>query len=69
MLIFVLYALIVGPYSYCMSGWVTEKHLDMANQEFPGIREFYFILPESERPKTFLELMVRFENAMALVSR
>lgn len=54
------------PYRLDMSGWVTEKHLDMANAEFPGIREFYYALPEGERPKTFIELVFRFENATAV---
>lgn len=43
-----------------MGGWVTEKHLDDADDAFPGIKAFYLDLPEAERPKTFLELMALF---------
>lgn len=43
-----------------MSGWVTERHLDEADEAFPGIRAFWEALPVADRPKTFLELVVMF---------
>jgi hypothetical protein len=43
-----------------VSGFVTEKHLDEADEAFPGIRDFWNSLTTDTRPKTFLELMTLF---------
>lgn len=48
------------PYRMDMSGWVTEKDFEAADEAFPGIVAFYQAMPVGERPKTFLELVVRF---------
>jgi hypothetical protein len=38
-----------------LSGFITERHFDLAEQEFPGITGFYQAC--SPRPGTFLELL------------
>jgi hypothetical protein len=41
-----------------LSGVLTERHLDLAEAEFPGLSRFYErCIP---RPATFLELLARF---------
>jgi len=39
----------------CMSGMVTERDLEAADTEFPGIGALYAGLPE--KPRTFLDLV------------
>ena len=41
-----------------MVGFITERELKRAEEEFPGIVPFLESLPE--RPRTFLELVARF---------
>lgn len=43
-----------------MCGWVTEAHLEMADEAFPGIRSFWLALEPAARPRTFLELVALF---------
>jgi hypothetical protein len=43
-----------------MVGVITERDLDQAEEAFPGIVEFFEAL--SEKPRTFLELVSRFEH-------
>ena len=43
-----------------LKGFVTERHFAMAEEEFPGISSFYAAC--SPKPKTFLDLVVLFEN-------
>jgi len=42
-------------------GWVTENNFGEAEEVFPGIEVFFHSIPEQERPRTFLELVWRFE--------
>jgi hypothetical protein len=41
-----------------MSGYITEKDLDQADEAFPGIKAFFEGL--REKPLTFLELVALF---------
>jgi hypothetical protein len=41
-------------------GFITEVHLDAADLEFPGIKNFYYA--EGSSCRTFLELVVVFER-------
>lgn len=43
-------------------GTITERDLDAAEGEFPGIRAFYLRMPANDLhgPKTFLELLLVF---------
>lgn len=43
-----------------MQGFITESELTQADQEFPGIEDFFAALPI--KPRTFLELVARFEH-------
>ena len=43
-----------------MLGFITERDLDQAEQEFPGIGHFFETM--SPKPRTFLELVSRFEH-------
>lgn len=44
-----------------LEGVITDKHLNLAEREFPGIRGFYLRASEGpEPPATFLDLLVRF---------
>ena len=43
-----------------MVGYITERHLQQAEQEFPGILRYFETL--SPKPRTFLELLSRFEH-------
>jgi hypothetical protein len=43
-----------------MVGVITERDLDQAEEAFPGIVEFFESLPD--KPRTFLELVSRFEH-------
>jgi hypothetical protein len=47
-----------------MRGFITDQHIAEAETEFPGICAFYQALG-SERPKTFLELVVTYLRAVA----
>jgi hypothetical protein len=44
-----------------MVGFITERELERAEQAFPGIVQFLESL--SQKPRTFLELLARFEIA------
>ncbi len=46
-----------------MSGFITEMHLDAAEEDFPGIRAFFAAC--SEKPKTFLELVASYLGMVA----
>ena len=46
-----------------LRGLITEADLPQAEQEWPGLQEFYLRLPLRDRPVTFLELVWRFECA------
>ena len=46
-----------------LQGLVTEVDLPEAEREWPGLRAFLFGLPTGQRPKTFLDLVWRFESA------
>lgn len=43
-----------------MQGVITEKHFEMAERMFPGIRDYYDLL--STKPLTFLELVWAYER-------
>ena len=43
-----------------MSGFITERDLEQADQEFPGILRFFQQLPR--KPRTFLDLLAQFEH-------
>jgi hypothetical protein len=38
-----------------LAGFITERHFDVAEQEFPGITRFYQTC--TPRPATFLDLL------------
>jgi hypothetical protein len=46
-----------------LQGLVTEADLPAAEREWPGLRAYLFGLPTGQRPKTFLDLVWRFESA------
>jgi hypothetical protein len=48
-----------------MRGFITEKHFEQAEVEFPGIRAVYLACPCDERPRTFVELLARYLAAAA----
>jgi hypothetical protein len=43
-----------------MVGFITERDLAQAEQSFPGIGHFFAALVD--KPRTFLELVARFEH-------
>lgn len=43
-----------------MVGFITERELGRAEETFPGIERFLESLPD--KPRTFLELVVLFEE-------
>ena len=43
-----------------MVGFITERHLEQADEAFPGIVRFYESL--ARKPRTFLELVSLFEH-------
>lgn len=43
-----------------MLGFITERDLGQAEQSFPGIGQFFAEL--TDKPRTFLELLARFEH-------
>ena len=45
-----------------LRGLITEADLPLAEQEWPGLREFLQTIPVNERPSTFLDLIWRFEG-------
>jgi hypothetical protein len=45
----------------CLRGLVTEADLPQAEQEWPGLRGFLDRIPPAQRPRTFLDLVWRFE--------
>ena len=42
-----------------MVGFITERHLKEAEEAFPGITRFFLAM--APKPRTFLELVFRFE--------
>jgi hypothetical protein len=44
-----------------LKGFVTEADLPEAEREWPGLQAFFARIPTDERPRTFLELIWRFE--------
>jgi hypothetical protein len=44
-----------------LRGLVTETDLPAAEREWPGLQAFLFGLPKGQRPRTFLDLVWRFE--------
>lgn len=40
-----------------MGGFITERNLDAADEEFPGIKALWDSLPATARPRTFLDLV------------
>jgi hypothetical protein len=44
-----------------LRGVVTEEDLPEAEREWPGLLAFMREIPPAERPRTFLELVWRFE--------
>jgi len=49
--------------SRTMVGFITERHLKEAEEAFPGITRFFQTL--APKPRTFLELVSRFEGGFA----
>jgi hypothetical protein len=47
-----------------LKGWVTERHFQEAEAEFPGIEAFFRGLGPEEKPGTFLELVWKYEERM-----
>jgi hypothetical protein len=43
-----------------MQGFITDRDFDLVERVFPGIKRFY--LETLPRPRTFLELLWRFEG-------
>ena len=43
-----------------MVGFITERDLEQAEEVFPGIQEFFLSL--ERKPRTFLDLVSRFEH-------
>lgn len=43
-----------------MLGFITDSDLEQADLEFPGIARFFATL--TVKPRTFLELVARFEH-------
>jgi len=43
-----------------LQGFITERNLDEADQEFPGIKQFYLAM--TARVRTFLDLLRLFES-------
>jgi hypothetical protein len=50
-----------------MQGFITERELTQADQEFPGIAQFFAAL--AVKPRTFLELVARFDHWCADLDR
>jgi hypothetical protein len=44
-----------------LKGLVTEADLPLAEENWPGLRDFFRGLPVNQRPRTFLDLVWRFE--------
>jgi hypothetical protein len=44
-----------------LKGLVTEADLPLAEEDWPGLRDFLKRLPSHQRPATFLDLVWRFE--------
>jgi hypothetical protein len=45
-----------------LRGLVTEADLPAAEREWPGLQAFLFGLPKGQRPRTFLDLVWRFDS-------
>ena len=43
-----------------MIGFITDRELERAEEDFPGIGRFLASL--TQKPRTFLELVARFEH-------
>ncbi len=44
-----------------LRGLVTEADLPLAEEDWPGLRDFLRRIPTHQRPRTFLDLIWRFE--------
>jgi hypothetical protein len=44
-----------------LRGLVTEADLPLAEEDWPGLRDFLRRIPSHQRPSTFLDLVWRFE--------
>jgi hypothetical protein len=44
-----------------LKGLVTEADLALAEEDWPGLRDYLRRLPSNQRPATFLDLVWRFE--------
>jgi hypothetical protein len=44
-----------------LRGLVTEADLPLAEEDWPGLRDYFRRLPINQRPATFLDLVWRFE--------
>ncbi len=44
-----------------LKGMVTEADLPLAEETWPGLRDFLRRIPSNQRPATFLDLVWRFE--------
>jgi hypothetical protein len=44
-----------------LRGLVTEADLPLAEEDWPGLREFFRRIPSHQKPRTFLDLVWRFE--------
>jgi hypothetical protein len=44
-----------------LRGLVTEADLPLAEEDWPGLRDFFRRIPTHQRPATFLDLVWRFE--------
>jgi hypothetical protein len=50
-----------------MLGFITEEHLELAEESFPGIRALF--LSSTDRPRTFLDLVARYRSLAAELAR
>jgi hypothetical protein len=48
-----------------LKGFITEADLPQAEAQWPGLLEFLRRLPYHDRPRTFLDLVWRFEGSRA----
>ena len=50
-----------------MVGFITERHLQQADEVFPGIARFFDALPS--KPLTFLELLLAFQRRVCALGK
>ncbi|HEY0710090.1 MAG TPA: hypothetical protein VGG33_24985 [Polyangia bacterium] len=51
-----------------LEGFITDADLPAAECEWPGLQAFFLSLATDDRPRTFLDLIWRFENRDAAVT-